>query len=710
MGSSYPTDGHASKDYDPDVDLSDDLPEPTGKLGRSFGERLLTRLAPWFYPMYLALFANRREFVRDIETELDEANVPLSAEVTLSGSLGIGFIFGFPIALLLGVIAYPLPDLNLTGLSGLLARLVEAWNVVEPIVETPLVFAFALSVGICLGIVSVYLGGRLYLRTTIGARKRKINLLLADAVAYLHAQSDGGMGPPQLIESMADSQNSYSEVAVEFSRIQQRIELGESYQTAIGEVANVTPSEELAQFLNDMLSVINSGGDMTYFLDQQRDQRVSALQQAQESRLDLLEMLGQFHLTGSMTPMFILIIIVVQSLLGSPRPWVLAGTVYLIIPGISILFLAAVSTLKHDDPGSGYLETEYANLSLSEDVSPFSLGIVGEFTEKYDDPLFQQVRRQEIRNRIGQFLDSPLAIFRVRPQTTLYVTIPLATITLLLLYFSGTIGPSIGSLQEQGITAFRSAWVERPIGQTVGWFLCPAYIVLLPLGYYYERQARKQEGITTTLTQELRKISNHNDSGRSVLPSIRRASDSGNNQLANELGQVYKRVEYGEALSTGLIRMNNKYCQPRLARMIQLVERAQRTSNHISDILRNATKLSETREQLDAEYESRMQTQLIVLSVTFLVFLGVLLFLRVMFLPTIADLVTNNDQTSKLIGASANLPFVNLMFFHGALLQGIMTGVLIGYVQHNDLYRGIKWVLVFSTLTVVLWALVGVFA
>jgi hypothetical protein len=80
-----------------------------------------------------------------------------------------------------------------------------------------------------------------------------------------------------------------------------------------------------------------------------------------------------------------------------------------------------------------------------------------------------------------------------------------------------------------------------------------------------------------------------------------------------------------------------------------LIERAQRASDRITGVLRTAAKLSETHDELDAEYDSRMQQQVAILTVTFLVLLGVLLFLRVFFIPTIGDLVANNEEATQAL-------------------------------------------------------------
>jgi flagellar protein FlaJ len=102
-----------------------------------------------------------------------------------------------------------------------------------------------------------------------------------------------------------------------------------------------------------------------------------------------------------------------------------------------------------------------------------------------------------------------------------------------------------------------------------------------------------------------------------------------------------------------------------------------------------------------------MLQQVAILTVTFLVLLGVLLFLRVFFVPTIGELVTSNrSATESLTGPVLDQSVINLLYFHAALLQAVMTGLVTGYIRRTSLWAGLKYVVVYTVLTAGVWALV----
>ncbi len=98
-------------------------------------------------------------------------------------------------------------------------------------------------------------------------RSIKINMTLHNAVAYMYAMRRGGAQLMTIFRSLSDRANIYGEVALEFRQIVRDADFfGYDVVTAIRHLAETTPSEKLKDFLEDLLSVIESGGDMGEFL------------------------------------------------------------------------------------------------------------------------------------------------------------------------------------------------------------------------------------------------------------------------------------------------------------------------------------------------------------------------------------------------------------------------------------------------------------
>jgi flagellar protein FlaJ len=72
----------------------------------------------------------------------------------------------------------------------------------------------------------------------------------------------------EIIREIAEADEVYGSVSDEFDMTVRDIELfGNDLFTALRDARNLTPSANLEQFLDDLLSVLDSGFDVTNFLD-----------------------------------------------------------------------------------------------------------------------------------------------------------------------------------------------------------------------------------------------------------------------------------------------------------------------------------------------------------------------------------------------------------------------------------------------------------
>ncbi len=74
-------------------------------------------------------------------------------------------------------------------------------------------------------------------------------MLLTDSVSFMYALSVGGLNQLEIIEAMAEADDTYGEVSKEFQSIVKETDyFGVDYRTAIRKQAIETPSDELSQF------------------------------------------------------------------------------------------------------------------------------------------------------------------------------------------------------------------------------------------------------------------------------------------------------------------------------------------------------------------------------------------------------------------------------------------------------------------------------
>ncbi|WP_302080340.1 type II secretion system F family protein [Salinibaculum rarum] len=649
-----------------------------------------------FYPLFEWLFDPDGDFVSGVESKLAEARMADNVEMFLSRALAVGSIAGLALWLLGMFVGYLF--VQLVGVpEGILT-----FNLPDYItaLKTPAIIIFS---GLIFGSIGFLIGfGSLvsipYFRS--GAREREINVLLSDSISFMYALSVGGMNQLEILEAMAKADDTYGEVAKEFQSIVLETDYFDTdYRTAIRNQALETPSDELSQFLTDMLSIVNSGGDMTDFLEDQKDKHMRTAKQEQQKLLDTLELFGEMYMTLSLFPLLLIIILVIMDLMqGGNQEQLLLGTVYGLIPLIGVGFLVLVSTVTQDSIGDGYLrpDSEEEEFQVDEGIGVFNPGLVEQYTG--ERTIFDRIKRREGTYELMEILRAPHLFFRDHPLMVLIVTVPLTVLVLVGAVATGNAPLSVEAMENNVIYG------------TVVWVYVPLYLNLLPLGVFYEWNVRSRRGVLGNFSENLRKLASANDTGMTLLESIKVVSETSSGKLADEFEAMHAKVNYGTNLKDALREFNNKYHIPRLARTVKLISEAQETSSQIQDVLSTAAQSSENQDDIDRERKSRTRMQTVIIIMTYLTLLGVMALLRVQFIDVIGglDLSSGGGAPGGPGGGGGSISpeRMSMLFFHAVTLQAIISSFIAGYIRNVELISGVKYAVILSTIALIVWVTV----
>ena len=667
-----------------------------------------------FYPLYERLFSEDSEFVRDLETKLAQSRMTDPVEMYLSRALGIGFLSGlllWLLGLLLGWALFATGIIQVDTLIGFpmqnetVLAIIEALRIPAMVVITGIVFG---AIGFGMGFGSLVAVP--YSRAS--ARKREINMLLTDSVSFMYALSVGGLDQLEILEAIAEADDTYGEVSKEFqSIVQETTYFDVDYRTAIRKQAIETPSDELAQFLTDMLSIVNSGGDMQSFLEDKKEKHMRTAKQQQELTLETLELFGEMYMTLSLFPLLLIIIMVIMQMMpdADVSNLMLYGVVYGLIPLTGVGFVVLVATVKQDEIGDGYLTDDSLDTRLQGPDSGglLDLGLVETFTGERS--IFDRIKNREGTHQALDVIKRPHIFFRTNPLYTLALTVPFALFAVFFAVAIGATPTSWEGLQQQ------------PVWGTFIYLYVPLYITFIPLAIFREWNVRHRSAVTNKLSEDLRKLSSANDTGLTLLESMKSVSDTTTGRLATEFDVMHTKVNYGTSLNRALLEFNNKYHIPRLARTVKLIAKAQEASNQISNVLRTAAQASENHDDIERDRKSRTRMQVVIIIMTFLTMLAVIAILQVQFIDTMAGLVENGNGNGDVdtegggdagMGggddfADIDVDMLSLLFFHAIVLQGIMSGFISGYMRSADLLSGLKYVIVLATIALVAWMLVA---
>jgi flagellar protein FlaJ len=501
-------------------------------------------------------------------------------------------------------------------------------------------------------------------------RSIRINLTLHNAVAYMYAMRRGGAQLTTIFYALSENANIYGEVALEVRQIVRDVDFfGSDVVTAIRRLSETTPSAKLKDFLEDLLSVIESGGDMTEFLSSRVRLYQEEARFEQKQFLTILSMVAESYVTLFVAgPLFLIIIMVVMGMMGGSAVLQLSLIVYVIIPIGSLIFILLIDLISTKAEKTERY-TKAQQLNTYADVK-----IVKKAGE---ESLFEQLRKYDKIRTLAHNLRHPLESFVSDVNHTLYVTIPAALIYLALVLYSVP----------------QYADPELFIDVVDDHVVIALLIVLIPYAIFYEIWARKVRGIQIMIPDFLERMSGINRVGLTIAQAIGIMVNTNLGLLSYEIRRIKQDMDWGANFSEALMRFERRVSTPAIARTVTLITKASEMSGQIGEVLAIAASDAKMSETLKKERFAEMFIYTAIVYLSFFVFLFVVAVLSTQFLPVLAHIGTSGiSSTAGPLSGIGSVPVKSLdrLLYHACLVQALFSGLIAGQMGESSLAAGVK--------------------
>ena len=506
---------------------------------------------------------------------------------------------------------------------------------------------------------------------TKGTRASKINMTLHNAVAYMFAMRKGGAELLTIFRSLSENANIYGEVALEFRQVVRDADFfGLDVVSAIRQLHMTTPSNKLKDFLQDLLSVIESGGDMTHFLDGRVHLFQEEARYEQKNFLSFLALVAESYVTLFVAgPLFLIIIMVVMGMMGGSAVIQLAAVVYLMLPvgtSIFMVMIDIVSIKSEVVKRSGRRDTGIPEFS---DVTILPVG--GE------ESLFARLKKYDQSAGFRNFLHDPLRAFTSKPIRVLFLTIPVG---LGYIFFTVSRIEWIGNL-------------EAYVGAIDDHIVIGILIILLPFSIFYEVWRRRLSGIESAIPEFLDRMAGINQVGLTVAQAISIMMNANLGVLSHEIRRINRDMDWGATFSEALGRFEGRVTTPIIARMVTLITKATEMSSQINEVLNIASSDARMSDVLKRERLAEMFIYVAIVYLSFFVFIFVIAILNNQFLVQLGKMNTaglaQGGQAFSGLG-SIPLALLQVLLYHACIFQGFFSGLIAGQMGESSVLSGIK--------------------
>jgi flagellar protein FlaJ len=433
--------------------------------------------------------------------------------------------------------------------------------------------------------------------------------------------------------------------------------------------------------------VLQSGQNRSGFLREQYDRYQDEAVDRQEDILELLATIAEAYVTILVAgTLFLMTILLVFGLTTTQTINFLRLLAYLMIPLANILFMVYLSG-KLDMLGvSGGSETGALASSMRGHggLPEAETGWSGQQVADGGYPSRTGDRRQlaayDSIKRIKTVLGRPVQTLLERPAAILWVTVPIALLWVAL----------------RAPAAFGDSGVQARILDDI--LIQSVLFVVGTFAIVWELYSRRIRRMEESLPELLERLASLNEAGMSVVQSFERVRESDLGVLSVEVDRICRDLTYGANVGDALRRFGLRVRTTATTRVVTLLTNALRASGNLGPVLRIAGEQASAEVKLRRKRRQQMFTYLVVIYISFIVFLVIIVAVQEVLVPSLPNNVPTPDNTNQLavnVDQFARFGQVNkaaytLVFFHTAIVQAVLSGFIGGQLGEGSLKHGAK--------------------
>ncbi|MFB6091528.1 MAG: type II secretion system F family protein [Haloquadratum sp.] len=722
---------------------------------------IVTRLSLPLFGRYVAESSARRKQVERMRAAfVGESHRVYAAQTLFISAVGgvVGSVYGVYLgALVLRSLAVDPAAIRsvLPDPLDFLAAIVHIQDLSVPQLFAVLLVASA-TIGTAFAL-GLYWGRWTYLDQRARARGIEIDATLPRTVAFVYALSRSGMPFHGVLRTLSHNEGVYGEAARELGvAVRDMDTFGTDILTALQGTADRTPSENLEELTANLVSVLSSGQSISEFLRDQYDRFQEEAKAQQQQYLELLSTFAEVYVTVLVAgPLFFITVLVVVGLVLQSTLTLIRLVTYVAIPLATFGFVVYVDSMTEgltvpgrstgdksgdrsgdsaagDGDAGGDADrpttTQPSNGvgstggGAGDEVGAVETGVPadgGDVTGVTDggaaaepttgghrrqrsdagDPRRENWSRLAVYDRIGayrQMLADPVETLLREPAYTVAVTGPIG---MLLIWLSS------GAETRAALDGFArgaadpTAALLRLVELVDGPIVQATLVLLVGYALAHEIEKYRVRAIEAEMPDFLSRMASINEAGVTIVRSLERLSDAELGPLGDEIDRVWRDLQWGATVEEALTRLEARTRTPAVSRAGTLIKNAMAASGDISPVLHIAADEAQETRRLRRERRQEMLTYLVVIYVSFFVFLGIVVALTVSFIPAIESASQSGSPVSDVggidTGVLGGLQTVNtdayeLLFFHAAAIQGLCSGIVAGQLGEGSVADGVK--------------------
>jgi len=293
--------------------------------------------------------------------------------------------------------------------------------------------------------------------------------------------------------------------------------------------------------------------------------------------------------------------------------------------------------------------------------------------------------QRKIREGLGRFLKHPYQFIRENPLNVLIISLPAAFLVFL-------IGISL-IFTNYGLW---SILTDTMIDDVI---VISVLIAIVPLAILDTQESRRRNSLEEALPNFFRDVAGMNDSGMTLPNAIHNVAQGQYGALTPFIRRLNSEMSWSVPFVEALLRFGTRVGTPLAQRAVDLISKASKAGGDVSEVLRAAANDSYEFFNLKMERRNNMLIYMVIVLISFLVFLFVIAILESTFLTTMAEA----GEKAAAAGAGTfmarvDIAFYKRLFSHAAMIQGFFSGLVAGQMGEGSAIAGLKYSAIMLTI------------
>jgi flagellar protein FlaJ len=220
-----------------------------------------------------------------------------------------------------------------------------------------------------------------------------------------------------------------------------------------------------------------------------------------------------------------------------------------------------------------------------------------------------------------------------------------------------------------------------------------------PYGFYMSSKQARIHEIETRLPDFLRDVAEAGRFGMTLAAAIVVASSGRYGRLTPEIKKMAAQIEWGVPASEAIRLFSERVKTPLVTRMASIIMKANDAGGNVADVLTMVSHDAKETILTDQERSLTMQTYVLVIYISFFVFISTILILQGQFLPKMEDAgkqvsaAAEKQGVGQIPGVTIQvdvIPTISFIFLLSVLVHAIGDGLLAGVIQNGSIPIGMR--------------------